>query len=135
MARNIKSLLYKLIPAYPNIKYMVFVGDDRIDPARRIVDEALFANERLYTDVTRDNAIGNAEQQRYFLSDDYYAAFLPLPYKGRELYLPQLGTGRLVELPSDIATSIDTFLNLKDRTADAAKRAGHRLRLPDQAGQ
>ena len=48
MARNIKALLYRLAPAYPNLKYMVLVGDDRMIPARRIVDEALFANERLY---------------------------------------------------------------------------------------
>ena len=60
VARNIKALLYKLAPAYPNLKYMVLVGDDRMIPARRIVDEALFANERLYPDIPRTTAIGAA---------------------------------------------------------------------------
>ena len=46
------------------------------------------------------------------MSDDYYAGLLPLPFKGRELYLPQLGVGRLVESPAEIATQIDTFLGL-----------------------
>ncbi len=116
VARNIKALLYKLVPAYPNLKYMVIIGDDRMIPARRTVDEALYANERLYRDVPRTNPIGSALEQRYFLSDDYYAAFLPLEFKARELYLPQLGVGRLVESPSDIVMSIDTFLGLPGRT-------------------
>jgi len=109
VARNIKALLYRLAAGYPNLKYMVLIGDDRMIPARRIVDEALYANERLYPDIPRTTAIGAAEQDRYFLSDDYYAGLLPLPFKGRELYLPQLGIGRLVETPAEIAAQIDAF--------------------------
>ncbi len=48
VARNIKALIYSYAAAYPNLKYMVIVGDDRVIPSRRIVDEALIANERTY---------------------------------------------------------------------------------------
>jgi hypothetical protein len=44
-----------------------------------------------------------------YLSDDYYAGLLPLLYKGRELYLLQVGLGRLVEKPSEIAAALDAY--------------------------
>jgi hypothetical protein len=110
VAAHIKSLLYNLAPAYPNLKYLVIVGDDRVIPHRRIRDEALMANERHYASTSYADNLKPSLELRYFLSDDYYAGLLPLPWRGRELYLPQFATGRLVETPQEIATAIDAFL-------------------------
>ena len=44
------------------------------------------------------------------MSDDYYGGLIPFPYRGRELYLPQLAIGRLVETPAEIAGMVDAFL-------------------------
>ncbi|MCP4535611.1 MAG: hypothetical protein GY832_00520, partial [Chloroflexi bacterium] len=110
VAMHIKSLLYSLTPAYPNLEYLVIVGDDRVIPHRRIHDEALVANERNYAETAFALNLNKSLERRYFLSDDYYAGLLPLPWRGRELYLPQIGIGRLVEKPSEIVTAIDAFL-------------------------
>jgi hypothetical protein len=110
VALHIKSLLYRLAPAYPNLEYLVIVGGDRVIPHRRIRDEALIANERHYTDTMNIPNLGKSFHLRYFLTDDYYAGLLPLPFKGRELYLPHLAVGRLVESPAEIAAAVDAFL-------------------------
>ncbi len=86
------------------------MGGDDVVPQRRIYDEALYFNQRDYAELPTTSAAGQAFSKRYFLSDDYYAALLPIPYKGRELYLPQLAIGRLVEQPAEITTMIDTFI-------------------------
>ncbi len=90
VAASIKQLLYDLAPAYPNLQYLVIVGDDRMIPFRRIRDEALFANERYYAPTAYTPILSSSLGLRFFLSDDYYAGLLPLPFKGRELYLPQV---------------------------------------------
>ncbi|NJM42635.1 MAG: hypothetical protein HC853_18785 [Anaerolineae bacterium] len=38
------------------------------------------------------------------------AGFIPIPFKGRELYVPQVGVGRLVETPADILQQVNAFL-------------------------
>ena len=51
-----------------------------------------------------------AGRYRYYLSDDYYAASLPVTLDGRELYIPQYALGRLVETPEQIVAVIDAYL-------------------------
>jgi hypothetical protein len=112
MAASIKSLLYQLAARYKNLKHLVIVGPDQAIPFRRIVDEANVSNERKYNSLTVGNSlIARTLSHRQILSDDYYGALLPLPYRNRELYLPQLGVGRLVERPADIVAQINAFLN------------------------
>jgi hypothetical protein len=48
--------------------------------------------------------------ERYFFSDDYYAGFNPIPWRGRGLVFPEFGIGRLVETPQEILKAIDGFL-------------------------
>ncbi|MCP4419730.1 MAG: hypothetical protein GY805_24225, partial [Chloroflexi bacterium] len=36
VATHIKSLIYSMLPAYPNLEYIVVVGEDRVIPHRRI---------------------------------------------------------------------------------------------------
>ncbi|MCA9956392.1 MAG: hypothetical protein KC434_16805, partial [Anaerolineales bacterium] len=107
----IKSVVYSLLPAYPNLEYIVLVGDDRIIPHRRIRDDALVANERNYAAIAASTEISGSLDLRYFLTDDYYAAPIPFPFKDREFYLPQYGIGRLVENPAEILGVVDSFLS------------------------
>ena len=131
MARTIKSLLYGLLPAYPDLKYIVIVGGDQVIPQRRIVDLTLVSNERTY--LYSDNpALISAATYRYYLSDDYYAASLPIGVDGRELYIPQYGIGRLVESPSEIATVLDTFMAAPVLNPQTALVTGYDF-LKDQA--
>jgi hypothetical protein len=111
MAASIQALVNITRTAYPNLEYVVIVGDDRVVPFWRVPDEAALANEQSYAgQVAADPALHGALDERYFLSDDPYAGFNPLPWRGRGLTLPQYGIGRLVESPQEIARSIDAFL-------------------------
>jgi hypothetical protein len=124
VAASIKSVIYNRALAYPNVQYVVLVGGDRIIPHRRIRDEAIVANERTYASIAATVELSGSLGLRYLLSDDYYAGLLPLPYKGRELYVPQLALGRLVETPSEIQAHIDSFLNRPNGTLNAAEFSG-----------
>ena len=108
------------------------MGDDRAIPHRRIRDEALIANERHYAETAYATNLSKSLEQRYFLSDDYYVGLLPLPWRGRELYLPHLSIGRLVEKPSEIATAIGAFLAQPAITPSDALVTGYDF-LIDQA--
>jgi hypothetical protein len=111
MAASIQALVNITRTAYPNLDSVVIVGDDRVVPFWRVPDEAALANEQSYAgQVAADPALHGALFERYFLSDDPYAGFNPLPWRGRGLTLPQYGIGRLVESPQEIARSIDAFL-------------------------
>ena len=48
VATHIKQLIYDVGPAYPNVKYIVVVGDDRVIPHYRIQDENFYSNEAGY---------------------------------------------------------------------------------------
>ena len=131
VARNIKSMLYSRLPAYPNLKYIVIVGGDHLIPQRRLQDTVLVANERKY--IYYDNLPQLAAGQlRYYLSDDYYAASLPMGIASRELYMPQYGLGRLVENPAEIVAVIEAFLAAPTLTPQSAFITGYDF-LIDQA--
>ena len=60
--------------------------------------------------MDNDHPTGAALHANYFLSDDYYADRDPTPFQGRELYIPDLAVGRLIETPDEIISFIDAFL-------------------------
>ncbi|MCP4421486.1 MAG: hypothetical protein GY805_33160 [Chloroflexi bacterium] len=132
MATHIKSLIYSMLPAYPNLEYIVVVGEDRVIPHRRIRDDALVANERHYASIAESTEISGSLGLRYFLSDDYYASSIPFPFKDREFYLPQYGIGRLVETPTEILEVVDAFLAQPLLTPNDALVTGYDF-LIDQA--
>ena len=74
--------------AYPNLKYVVIVGGDQIIPSRRIVDEALYANERLYTDVP-------ANTHPYISTGLHKHKFGVPIHRARELYAKASSTRHL----------------------------------------
>ena len=133
VAQAIKSLLYRLAPAYRNLQYLVIIGGDDLIPYFRVADEARVANERNYAgDVAANPLLAQSASERYLLTDDYYAGLLPIAYRGRELYLPQLSIGRLVETPSDIVRQINTFLAAPSVDAPTALLTGYDF-LTDEA--
>jgi hypothetical protein len=132
LARNIKGLLYSLYPAYPNLKYVVIVGGDQIVPFRRIQDKTLIANERTYGSIAEEPTIVAAFDERYVLTDDYYVAPLPMKLQGREVYLPQYSSGRLVESPLEISAYLDAFQAQSSLTPNDAFVTGYDFLL-DQA--
>jgi hypothetical protein len=133
VAQHIKTIIYTKAEAYPNLKYLVLVGGDPIIPHGRLRDEAKVANERNYSNLSGNQRLSLSQFHRYMLSDDYYAGLLPLPWRGRELYLPQLAVGRLVETPAEIAFYIDNFLANPVLEPQDALVTGYEFLL-DQAG-
>ncbi|HQY26967.1 MAG TPA: C25 family cysteine peptidase, partial [Thermoflexales bacterium] len=111
VANKIKSLLFTTAPSYPALKYLVVIGDDRVIPHARLRDDALVANERSYAVIAASQRLSTSLAARYYLSDDYYASLIPLPFLGRELYRPTLAIGRLVERPDQMASALSAFLD------------------------
>ena len=108
---QIKAYLAALRTIYPNVENILIVGGDEVIPFRRIPDEVVIANERDYSAVAKPGtALSAALTHGYFFTDNYYAAFHPIPWRGRELYLPELALGRLVETPTEIMSALTPYL-------------------------
>ncbi len=45
------------------------------------------------------------------LSDDPYGDVNPVPYLNRQLYIPELSVGRLVETPAEIVDTLNRFVS------------------------
>jgi hypothetical protein len=108
----IRGVIMSYLEQHDSVEHIVLVGDDRLLPFRRIPDNTPRSDhlERDYARVDDDHPTGAALRANYFLSDDYYADREPTPFQGRELYIPDLGLGRLIETPDEIIAFIDAFL-------------------------
>lgn len=113
VAAAIRGVIMTYLQERGGIEYIVLVGDDQLLPFRRIADNTPRSDylEQDYIKVDNDNSTGAALHANYFLSDDYYAARAPIPFEGRELYIPDLAVGRLIETPGEIVAFIDAFLS------------------------
>lgn len=135
LAATIKSLLSVLRGAYPDLKYLLIIGGDQVVPFRRIPDEVTIANERSYlSQVTDDIALSGSLAEGYFLSDDYYAGFSPIPWRGREIFLPEYEIGRLVETTDEIKVAIEAFLESPTLKVTNADVVGYDF-MTDQASE
>jgi PKD repeat protein len=110
----IKAVVDAHWAAHPDLEYLVIVGDDRAIPFRRVPDQTRYP-ERYYPFVTCDSTTGAALCADMTLTDDAYSDAAPtLPnsanWDGHALYIPDLGTGRLIETPAEIVAQIDVFL-------------------------
>ena len=108
----IRGVIMTYLQQNDSVEYIVLVGDDRALPFRRIVDNTPRNNylERHYLRVDNSHPTGAALRGNHYLTDDYYADREPTPFLGRELYLPDLAIGRLVETTDEISAFIDAFL-------------------------
>ncbi len=95
-----------------NLKYVVIVGDDSVVPFFRYPDTAGLAPESGYVPpLLTTSPAGAALADNYYLSDDQYGAASQITLQGTTVPLPTAAVGRLVQTPSDIAATIQQFLN------------------------
>ena len=97
--------------AHPAIKNVVLVGGDEIIPFARLDDLTNFANESGYENATvAKTPAAWALRAGMMLSDDPYGDVHPTPYLGRQLHVPEVAVGRLVETPSIIKAQLGAFV-------------------------
>ena len=107
VVRKINAVVARFRGGAQNVESVTIVGGDELMPMARISDLTTDANEAsavsdlLFTTngLTRGNALFASEFLGNTLTDDAYTAGTTIPWFGRELYLPQLAGGRLVETP------------------------------------
>lgn len=108
VADTIHTLIMDKQPSTPDLRYIVLVGDDRVLPYRRVLDETTISKESGYDQVPGTTTVGAALENNQVLTDDFYGdiqATQPIT-----LYLPELAVGRLVETPSEMGAVITQFL-------------------------
>lgn len=110
VAAAIRRLVHTYVSQRQGIEYLVLVGDDRALPFRRVIDATPRQSEKTYTDVDANHPTGAAIHGNYFMTDDFYADRQPTPHINREIYIPDLAVGRLIETPADMVHTIDLFL-------------------------
>ena len=117
VVRKINAVVARFRGGAQNVESVTIVGGDELMPMARISDLTTDANESsavsdlLFTTngLTRGNALFASEFLGNTLTDDAYTAGATIPWFGRELYLPQLAGGRLVETPTEITSQLDAF--------------------------
>jgi hypothetical protein len=116
VASSIKTLIDNYVfDSGGSIQYLVMVGTDDIIPFYRVPDEVALANESDYATLSLtnlDSPTFSSLALGYILTDDFYGDEDPIAWRGRELYVPDLATGRLVESPDDIMATINNHLPL-----------------------
>lgn len=122
--------------AWPNLRYIVIAGDDRVLPYFRLrvdppaVGHDDWATEADYFDdgtVAADSTVGAALAADLTLNDDFYATAMPIPWTDGavRLPIPELAVGRLVERPSDMSAVIDAYLARPQLTIHTSLLAGY----------
>ncbi|HZQ83294.1 MAG TPA: hypothetical protein VFA83_00575 [Acidimicrobiales bacterium] len=112
---HVDSLLGANRAALQNV---VLVGTDEVLPMARVPDLTSTSNERTFSQelgplassTGGNDALLGAAAAGMIMTDDPYGAFSPRPFLGTFLYIPDVGLGRLVESPEDIAAVVNQFL-------------------------
>ena len=123
-AGAVRSVIMEYLAAHPSVQYIVIVGDDRVVPSRRVKDRTS-QPESNYAPAVGASTVGAALQDDNFLTDDFYADREPDTWQGAELYLPDLGIGRLIETPEQIGGMLDMFLTSDSLTLNRALVVGY----------
>lgn len=119
VAAAIREYIAGQAGAYPNLQYLILVGDDYQIPFYRMADGVSFYPESVYPTepgigLDTVTTVGSAIAAGLFLSDNYYGSFAPqptgLPSPHDTAYLDGLYPGRLVETPAQMVELINTFL-------------------------
>ncbi len=118
VVRAINGVVARYRPALPNLRNVVLLGTDEALPQARILDPTTISPEsdnasalRFTTaNLTRGNALYAAAATSHFLSDAPYGSTVTIPWLNRQLYLPQLAVGRLVETPIEIQRQLELYV-------------------------
>ncbi len=117
------------------IDYVVIVGNDDIIPFRRVPDQTIISNERLYllnSFLEPGSPLFSALWGSYMLSDDFFVDMVATEWQGRALYVPDFPIGRLVETPIEIVAQARAFL-LSDGVLDDDPTAQQGILEPSDA--
>ena len=105
------------IRSQPNgagLKYLVIVGGDQIIPLARLDDFTVTAaNESELREHVRARTPTSSRRSTpgRCSPTTRTATTTPVPYLTRQLYIPNLAVGRLVETPEDIIGTLDRFVS------------------------
>ncbi|MBI4333784.1 MAG: PKD domain-containing protein, partial [Chloroflexi bacterium] len=113
VAVQIRNIVQGYLRSKPTIQNVVIVGSDDVVPHRRVPDETVIGNERYYlrsSYLKLGSPLFSSVMLGYILTDDYYVSGKPMAWQGRELYIPDVPTGRLVETPQEMIAAADAFL-------------------------
>jgi predicted outer membrane repeat protein len=144
IAQQIWDILHTAINRYyPKTTNIVLVGGDDIIPFYRVPDETTVAPEHLYYDqlLTTDalsttSALAGSLHNNTIQTDDFYADTAPTAWRGRQLFVPDLGIGRLVERPTEIMNYLNAYASgdytiRADEQTAAALVTGYDFVAPD----
>ncbi|MBI4297409.1 MAG: hypothetical protein HY676_02625, partial [Chloroflexi bacterium] len=112
VSSQIRTIIQDYLNAHPSIEFVVLVGSDDVIPHRRVPDETNF-NERMYalnSFLKWGSPLLSSMLAGQDLTDDYYVDARPISWQGRELYVPDLPLGRLVETPQEIRAAAQAFI-------------------------
>ena len=118
VVRSINALVDSLRgqPNGAGIKYLVLVGGDRAIPFGRLEDYVSISNESGYAQsVGANNELSAALGAGRILSDDPYGDTTPVQYLNRQLFVPDLSVGRLVESPTEIVAALTRYRTFNGR--------------------
>ena len=123
-------------PNGAGIRYLVLVGGDRVIPFARLEDYTTIANEAGYAQsLGTGNELTAALGAGTMLSDDAYADTSPVQYLNRQLFVPNLAVGRLVETPGQIVAALTRYRDFDGRLDPTTGRVAGYDFLRDGAEQ
>jgi hypothetical protein len=110
VARQIGAAIDAVKATNPTLQHLVLIGDDTALPFFRVSDGTATANESNYSEgFAGNNRLVGSLARGYIQTDDPYATARGISLSGRELFVPELAVGRLVESKADIVKALDTF--------------------------
>ncbi len=109
VANAIADRIAQVKAARPNLKFVVFAGGDDQIPFFRIPDLSRIANENGFAGAFGQNEYFGALASSDLLTDNPYLDTRPIPATGRQLFVPDLIGGRLVEKPAQIVSAIGRY--------------------------
>ncbi|MDP6716678.1 MAG: C25 family cysteine peptidase, partial [SAR202 cluster bacterium] len=97
----------------PDLKYVVMVGSDEAIPMARVPDLTRLSNQRDYAqdlEFAGNGALFGSYITENILTDDPYGDFDPIPWLDRQLFVPDVAMGRMVETPQEIIDAVDQYI-------------------------
>ena len=123
VVRAITDVVRTIRNARPSVRNLAILGTDKALPFARLDDLTTIANEADYASTfPRDDEMYGPLFEHRVLSDDPYSTTDPIPYLQRQLFVPQLAVGRLVETPAQITGALDRFLAFNGVLAPTSAR-------------
>lgn len=121
VARSINSLIATIrgggtvatqpVAAHLGLRHIVIVGNDDVIPMARLLDPSRLGNEDEYADSVPAGPVHEALATGHYLSDDPYVDLAPTTWFNRQLYVPDMAIGRLVETKAEILGAVDAYLD------------------------